>query len=146
MHPNRLARECVLKALYAYDISQEAPEKILKSTLASFSNHKDLDMEFMKTLYTYVYENQNWANQHIKDCLQNWEFSRVATVDQILLRMGICEIYFMEDVPPKVSISEAVEIAKVYSTGDSSGFVNGILDSIYKKYLKEEAKTTKDNN
>ena len=55
-------------------------------------------------------------------------------VDKILLRMGVSEIYYMDDIPPKVSISEMVEIAKVFSTEESSSFVNGILDTIYKNF------------
>ncbi len=55
--------------------------------------------------------------------------------------MAISEIYFMDEIPPKVSISEAIEIAKVYSTEDSSGFVNGILDAIYKHKLAENHAT-----
>ena len=58
----------------------------------------------------------------------------MALLDKILLRMGVSEIYHMDDVPRKVSISEMVEIAKVYSTEESSSFVNGILDTIYKDY------------
>ncbi|MBT4383453.1 MAG: transcription antitermination factor NusB [Candidatus Marinimicrobia bacterium] len=145
MHPNRLARECVLKALYACEISKDSPEHVLMSTLKSFSDQKDLNIDFIKELFTRVYENKNWADKHIEKYLQNWEFDRVAMVDRLLLRMGVCEIVFLEEVPPKVSISEAVEIAKVYSTGDSSGFVNGILDAVYKEYLKNEDKKKKDD-
>ena len=70
--------------------------------------------------------------------LQNWEFSRVDQIDRLLLRMGICEIFFIEEVPPKVSISEMVEISKVYSTDESPSFINGILDAVYKDFQKKE--------
>jgi len=52
--------------------------------------------------------------------------------------MGICEIFYMDDIPPKVSISEMVEISKVYSTEESSGFINGILDSVYKEFQQKQ--------
>ena len=71
----------------------------------------------------------------ISDNLDNWKLERVATLDQLIMRIAISEIYFNEDIPPKVSISEAIEIAKVYSTEDSSSFVNGVLDSIYKRKI-----------
>ena len=77
---------------------------------------------------------KSWADDLITDCLQNWEYGRVAILDKILLRMGVSEIYHISDVPPKVTISEMVEIAKEYSTEESSSFVNGILDTIYKNY------------
>ena len=74
----------------------------------------------------------------LKKHLQNWDFGRVAKVDKVLLRMGICEIYFLDDIPPKVSISEMVEISKVYSTDESPVFINGILDTVYKDFQKKE--------
>ena len=83
-------------------------------------------------------DNHDLADQIIKKHLQNWEFNRVAKVDKVLLRMGICEIYFLDDIPPKVSISEMVEISKVYSTDESPVFINGILDTVYKDFQKKE--------
>jgi len=59
-------------------------------------------------------------------------------LDKVLLKMGICEIYFLEDIPPKVTISEMVEISKVYSTDESPNFINGILDAVYKDFQKKE--------
>ena len=87
-------------------------------------------------MFFCVVENKSWADDLISNCLENWEYGRVAIVDKILLRMGVSEIYHMEDIPPKVSISEMVEIAKIYSTEESSSFVNGILDTIYKDFNK----------
>ena len=92
----------------------------------------------MHQLFFCVIENKSWADELICACLENWEYSRVAIVDKILLRMGVSEIYYMDDVPPKVSISEMVEIAKIFSTEESSRFVNGILDTIYKNYNNKE--------
>ena len=78
-----------------------------------------------------------WAEDTIKAYLENWELDRVANIDKILLKMGICEIYFINDIPPKVTITEMVEIAKIYSTDESPIFINGILDAVFKDYLKE---------
>ena len=78
-----------------------------------------------------------WAEKLIKSHLENWEIDRVAQIDKILLKMGICEIYFIDDIPPKVTISEMVEIAKIYSTDESPVFINGILDAVFKNYIKE---------
>ena len=76
----------------------------------------------------------------IRSHLENWEIDRVALIDKILLKMGICEIYFINDIPPKVTISEMVEIAKVYSTDESPVFINGILDAVFKNYIKDNKK------
>jgi len=77
-------------------------------------------------------DNKEWCENQIKSRLNNWEFDRVALLDRLLLIVAISEIYFVEDVPPKVSISEAIEIAKIYCNEDSSSFVNGVLDNVYK--------------
>ena len=80
----------------------------------------------------------------IRKHLQNWSFERIALIDRILLRMGVSEIFYMDDIPPKVTISEMVEIAKVFSTKESSGFVNGILDSVLKESQNEKIKKPED--
>lgn len=63
---------------------------------------------------------------------QNWNLRRMAAIDRVLLRMGVCELLFYKDAPPKVVINETVELAKRYSTAASGSFVNGILDRIHK--------------
>ena len=86
---------------------------------------------YISNLYDNILENKTWAENLISDNLDNWKLERVATLDQLIMRIAISEIYFNEDIPPKVSI----EIAKIYSTEDSSGFVNGVLDSIYQRKI-----------
>ena len=98
---------------------------------------KNKNFKFILSLFQCVLDHVDWANDMIKSHLQNWEFDRVAQIDRVLLRMGICEIFYMDDIPPKVSISEMVEIAKVYSTEESSGFINGILDAVYKEFQQK---------
>jgi len=84
-----------------------------------------------------VLKNIKWSEDIIKSHLENWEIDRVAQIDRILLKMGICEIHFIDDIPPKVTISEMVEISKIYSTDESPIFINGILDAVYKNYQKQ---------
>ena len=134
-HPRRKAREATMQALYALEINNEFPQDVLELCDDSFNN-SDNDI-YTRELFNCVVEKQSWADDLISQCLENWEYGRVAILDKILLRMGVSEIYHIEDVPPKVSISEMVEIAKVYSTEESSSFVNGILDTIYKKYSEK---------
>ena len=138
-HPRRNARESVLKALYAYNYLDENPENVLTKTLDLLSKEKHNDTFFINTLYNSVLINCDMADSMIKKNLENWEFGRIAQLDKILLRMGICEIFFIDDVPPKASISEMVEISKVYSTEESPSFINGILDSVYKDYKKNKS-------
>ena len=134
-HPRRKAREATMQALYALEINNGFPQDVLELCDYSFNN-SDNDI-YTRELFNCVVEKQSWADDLISQCLENWEYGRVAILDKILLRMGVSEIYHIDDVPPKVSISEMVEIAKVYSTEESSSFVNGILDTIYKKYSEK---------
>ena len=113
--------------------SDENP-KVTLSRIFKSNNDKEKNFEFITDLFHCVLDNIELADNLIRSHLQNWEFGRVAHVDRLLLRMGICEIFFMEDIPPKVSISEMVEISKIYSTDESPSFINGVLDAVYKEY------------
>ena len=134
-HPRRKAREATMQALYALEINNGFPQDVFSLCDDSFHNSEN-DI-YTRELFNCVVEKKLWADDLISQCLENWEYSRVAILDKILLRMGVSEIYHIDDVPPKVSISEMVEIAKVYSTEESSSFINGILDTIYKNYSEK---------
>ena len=136
IHPRRVARESVLQALYAQQFFEDDPAIVLNRIMTLYPEKKK-NFKFILSLFQCVLDHVDWANDMIKSHLQNWEFDRVAQIDRVLLRMGICEIFYMDDIPPKVSISEMVEIAKVYSTEESSGFINGILDAVYKEFQQK---------
>ena len=140
MHPRRFAREGILGALYALEITNETKEKVLDD-LFERNSYDGETKAFITELYSNIVDNKAWAEQLISDNLDNWKLERVATLDQLIMRIAVNEIYFMDDIPPKVSISEAIEIAKLYSTEDSASFVNGVLDAIFKKKLHND-KTT----
>ena len=133
LHPRRAARQCVLEALFAYQFSKNDTIDQLVSEDPQLKSNND----FIHFLYDGVLEHKKLTEGIIKSHLENWEIDRIAQIDKILLKMGICEIYFIDDIPPKVTISEMVEIAKIYSTDESPVFINGILDAVFKDYLKE---------
>ena len=137
IHPRRIARECILKASFAYYYTNDDYNKILDYLMTKKPGLKK-NADFIYLLFEYVQKHMHWAENLIKSHLENWELERVALIDKILLKMGICEIYFMDDIPPKVTISEMVEISKIYSTDESPIFINGILDAVYKDYKKKE--------
>ena len=136
LHPRRAARQCVLEALFAYQFSKNERTEIIDQLVNKNPELKD-HYDFIKSLFDIVFTKMKWAENTIKAHLENWEIDRVASIDKILLKMGICEIYFIGDIPPKVTISEMVEIAKIYSTDESPIFINGILDAVFKDYLKK---------
>lgn len=82
-------------------------------------------------------EKKDYTMELIKPKLKNWDAERIAVLDLIIIRMGVCELLYFETIPTKVTINEYIDIAKSYSTNQSGQFVNGILDSIHKELLTE---------
>ena len=93
--------------------------------------------EFAKGLLQSVLDKKAVTMELIKPKLKNWDADRIATLDMILMQMGVCEFLYFETIPPKVTINEYIDIAKDYSTLQSGQFVNGILDNIHKELLLE---------
>jgi len=80
-----------------------------------------------------IFAAQDTYDQWIAQTVRHWQLSRIAAVDRAILRLAVHEILDRPDVPPKVAIDEAIELAKTYSTGDSAQFINGVLDGIYRR-------------
>ena len=93
--------------------------------------------DFAKGLLETVLEKKEVTMEIIKPKLKNWDADRIATLDMILMQMGICEFLYFETIPPKVTINEYIDLAKDYSTEQSGHFVNGILDNIHKELVSE---------
>jgi len=138
MRGRRQARECVLKALYAQEFTEEQMETVVENTMEREELSGDL-YAFCRDLTLKTHVNADKLDAMIKEKSEHWEFKRIAVIDRLVLRMAICEMLHFDDIPPKVSISEAIEIAKEYSTDNSGSFVNGILDSILND-LKNEGR------
>ncbi|MCX6133214.1 MAG: transcription antitermination factor NusB [Ignavibacteriales bacterium] len=125
----RQIREKVLQGLYAHELSQEPVELILETIVGGLKKEPDL-FDAAKILFLKVLATKDEIDKLIMSRVANWEFSRIAVIDRIILRISICELLYFDDIPPKVSINEAIEIARRYSTEKSDKFVNGVLDSI----------------
>ncbi len=135
MGKRREARELVLRSLYCWEISGKAPDEVF----GDLSSQIELDNPsklFSRELFKCVIEHQKEIDQLIKENVQHWDFSRIAVVDKNILRIGICELLYLDDIPVKVSLDEAIELAKKYSSEDSGGFVNGVLDAVAKRIKK----------
>lgn len=129
MRERRVAREVALQAMYAQELSED-PIQLVESTVIDSSDLTDELKAFARRLFESSTIRKDEIDKYIKEKSENWDFDRIAVIDRLIIRMAICEFLYFEDVPPKVSISEAIEIAKKYSTDDSSAFVNGILDAV----------------
>jgi transcription antitermination factor NusB len=126
------ARELAMQALYQLDIQGEHVLKYLNSFFVE--NTSD---EFVCNL-ALEWTNGTWDNltqcdEMITSCIIKWRLSRLSPVDKGILRLSVYQLKFCQDIPPKVVINEAIELAKKFSTAQSSGFVNGVLDAVLKK-------------
>ncbi|MFQ6676995.1 MAG: transcription antitermination factor NusB [Fidelibacterota bacterium] len=144
MHPRRKARIGVLGALYAESQTHENPEKILRDVYSresfTHSSKKYIRLLFLETL-----KHMETCDSLIETHLENWKFNRIALLDKLILRMALTEMLYIPDVPSKAAISEAIEIAKEFSSEESSSFVNGILDAAYKNPKLEKLFEEKSN-
>ncbi|MBC8486092.1 MAG: transcription antitermination factor NusB [Bacteroidetes bacterium] len=136
----RLVRIKVLQVLYAHIISQDPIEKVKNDLLSEIK--EDDKIKFASDFIDIVITNTAILDEMIKSKIEHWEYDRIALVDKIILRMGLSEILYFPEIPPKVSINESIEIAKDYCTKSSGKFVNGILDAILTD-LKNENKLNK---
>ena len=131
MGQRRLARQIALEALYRFDLVKNSPEKTLEETL-SRKNYMGEVKEYSRRLLKDTIAHLKEIDKEIRDNLQAWRFERVSFLDRALLRLATCELLYYEDIPDKVSIDEAVEIARFYGTEGSAKFINAVLDTILK--------------
>lgn len=140
MFRRRIVRERVLQILYAFELNSDSLQLLTEAILADINDA--VDKKFANDLVNRVIIHRKELDLKIKERVDNWEMGRIALIDKLLLRMGICELFYFPDIPPKVSINECIEVAKIYSTAGSGKFINGILDAILNE-LKQDGKLTK---
>ncbi len=131
MRKRTLAREFALQILYQIDITRDDPEE----TLDNFwqiqrEKLEDSIKDFANSIVRGVVQNLEVIDERITQYAQNWQLKRMAVVDRNILRLASFELLFRGDIPPKVTINEAVELTKRFSCIEASKFINGILDKI----------------
>jgi transcription antitermination protein NusB len=129
MSNRREARERVMQALYARELAGGEVQHFIDTILKPGLEDVEI-LHFASSLFLRTLDGLDRADAIIRSHVQNWDFERIALIDRVLLRLAICEMLSFEDIPPKVSINEAIEIAKRYSTPKSGQFINGILDAV----------------
>ncbi|HPM41520.1 MAG TPA: transcription antitermination factor NusB [bacterium] len=137
MGNRRQARECALQMLYQLDMSRGETDEVV----ARFwqTNEADTDVRaFADELVRGVVKNMGELDDLLSSHSTNWKISRMAAVDKNVLRLAAYELTSRPDIPVKVTINEAVEIAKRFGTAESGAFVNGILDNIAGKVKKDQ--------
>lgn len=139
MRKRTIARDCALKILYQAEMTKRPINSVADQYWAveSLDEEDQRDFgpevkEFTCRLVLGVRDHWDYIDESVSKYATNWQLKRMAVIDRNILRLGVFELMFAPDIPPKVSINEAVELAKKYGDVDSSKFVNGILDKIHK--------------
>ena len=126
----RIIREKVIQALYAYEIAHDPVEHVIEHVLKGLEENKE-SHNFAKKLVIEAVKHKAEIDKIIQTKVANWDFERIAVLDRVILRMAICELKYFKEIPPKVSMNEAIELAKLFSTEKSGQFVNGVLDAVF---------------
>ncbi len=134
----RLAREAAFQALYMVHVGRSRPPEAVATVMERQPFTAEAE-EFLRETVEGVWERRTDIDETIEPHLSaNWSMNRIAVSDLISLRIGVYELYCRPGVPPKVSITEAVELAKKYGTKDSGAFVNGVLGNVLPESPKAE--------
>jgi N utilization substance protein B len=126
----RLARERVLQLLFSHAINERDTDELFAELIKSDTHLEEQALEFARQLLLVHNQHREAINVIITERLSNWDFSRVALVDKILIQIGILEFMYFPEIPPKATINELIEIAKDFSTEESGKFINGILHAV----------------
>ncbi|MBN2465722.1 transcription antitermination factor NusB [candidate division WOR-3 bacterium] len=132
MTNRRQARECALEVLYRLDLVGDEPEHTIAEILLR-KNPPDEAETYLRRLVDSALGNQQEIDAALRRHLMRWRLERLTMLDRAILRLAAAEILYFDDIPPKVTINEAVEIAKKYGDDDAGKFVNGVLDSVYQE-------------
>lgn len=141
-----------MQTLYEHDFRQgseagEDMQEVLTRNLAEFSDSIE-DTDFVKDIVEGVSSNAEKIDGIIGPAAPDWPVEQIAKIDKVILRIGVYELMLKHEVPPKVAINEAVELAKAFGGENSSKFVNGVLGTIYRAsefYEPEEDQKTKED-
>jgi N utilization substance protein B len=134
----RKSRELALQLLYQLDVQGEgSPEPYLDEFWARHPVDREV-RGFVESLVRGTKQHQAKIDELIAQYAEHWDLERMAVVDRNILRQGIFELLWMTETPPKVVINEALEVAKKFSTRESSRFINGMLDRVHKELRPAE--------
>ena len=136
MGKRRKSREFALQVLYQLNISKQDGLAALTQFREHFISNGEVDA-FQKRLVLGVLEHCSELDQLIERYSENWRLDRINLIERNILRMAIFELLFCEDIPPKVTINEAIDLGKRYGSEDSWSFINGILDRIQNEAVKK---------
>lgn len=128
----RKAREVALQVLYEIDFLKIDPREAVRLYWENFDAPKNVQ-KFSSRLIEGTIENQREIDELISSCSENWTIGRMSRVDRNILRLAVFELLHCQDIPPKVTLNEAIDLGKDFGSENSGSFINGILDALYAK-------------
>ena len=137
MHQRRKAREVTLQVLYELDVLGIDVREAVDRFWANFDAPEEA-RKFSSLLIDGTWNNREKIDSLISGSSENWTMARMSRVDKSILRMAVYELLFCHDIPPKVTLNEAIDLGKVYGSENSGAFINGILDALYGKLRKKD--------
>lgn len=127
------SREIAMELLFGMTLSKNTLEETIQTFIEDYEmNLNTIDLVYIKEILSKVEENKESIDKKIEESLTNWKLDRISKVNLSILRLAIGEMLYVEDVPEKVAINEAIELTKKYSDDKSVSFVNGVLDKAFK--------------
>jgi N utilization substance protein B len=129
----RKSRDLAMKLLFETSINKKGAEEIINDYKEENENLDQIDFEYIKNILDGIQEKENFLNEKIEESLTGWKLNRISKINMSILKVAVYEIYFIEDIPSKVSVNEAIELAKVYSDEKSPSFINGAIGNIINK-------------
>lgn len=136
MGERRRARELAIQTLFHLEFSPDDPSDTFQLICENFSSSQSI-RPFARELVMGVCENKASLDHMIRKASQNWRMERMTHVDKSILRLAVFELLFREDIPPRVSLDEAVELGKKFGSEKSPRYINGVLDNIYMTLTSE---------
>jgi N utilization substance protein B len=140
MRKRTLARESALKILYQAELTRREINSAADHYWSEFESVDEQVRTYADRLTAGIHDHIGSIDDRITQHATNWQLKRMAVIDRNVLRIGVYELLYAADIPPKVTINEAVELAKKYGDMESSKFVNGILDKIHKTDIDSNKK------
>ena len=132
MGQRRRSREIILKLLYQKELNEQDPKDMLEKFWYE-KEEKEEVKSFVASIFCGVNESKDELDTWIMKYSKNWDLNRLSIIDKCILRLSVYELLHRKDIPPKVSINEAIDISKKYSNADAGKFINGILDKVSKE-------------
>ncbi|MCP4666111.1 MAG: transcription antitermination factor NusB [Deltaproteobacteria bacterium] len=136
MGRRRRARELAVQVLFHMEFNPDNADEAFDLVCRNFASLESSKV-FSKELVLGVSENKEELDKMISRSSRNWRMERMPLLDRCILRLAVFEILLRDDIPPKVSIDESVELGKKFGGEDSSSFINGVLDNVYNTLVRE---------